>query len=59
MARKTITARLCRQLPMSVEFRTALAVDGSTPRELAPDWAGLVALERGIEDEGGNDDDDG
>ncbi len=51
MARKTVTAKLCRQLPMSVEFRTALAVDGSTPRELAPDLAGLVALERGTEDD--------
>jgi recombination protein RecT len=50
MARKTVTARLCRQLPMSVEFRTALAVDGYTPRELAPDLAGLVALERSAEE---------
>lgn len=50
MARKTVTAKLCRQLPMSVEFRTALAVDGSTPRELAPDLAGLIALERASED---------
>ncbi len=30
---------------MSVEFRMALAVDGSTPRELVPDLAGLVSLE--------------
>jgi recombinational DNA repair protein RecT len=50
MARKTVTARVCRQLPMSVEFRTALAVDGYTPRELAPDLAGLVALERATEE---------
>ena len=50
MARKTVTAKLCRQLPMSVEFRTALAVDGSTPRELVPDLAGLVALEAITED---------
>jgi len=50
MARKTITAKLCRQLPMSVEFRMALAVDGYTPRELAPDLAGLVALERAAEE---------
>ena len=51
MARKTVTAKLCRQLPMSVEFRTALAVDGSTPRELVPDLAGLVALEAVAEEE--------
>jgi recombinational DNA repair protein RecT len=55
MAKKTVVARLCRQLPMSVEFRTAMAVDGSTPRELKPDLAGMIALERaaeeGIEDE--------
>ena len=50
MAKKTVVARLCRQLPMSVEFRTALAVDGYTPRELAPDLAGLVALERATEE---------
>jgi phage RecT family recombinase len=50
MARKTVTAKLCRQLPMSVEFRMALAVDGHTPRALEPDLAGLVALERAAED---------
>ena len=50
MARKTVTAKLCRQLPMSVEFRTALAVDGSTPRELVPDLAGMVALEAIVEE---------
>ena len=51
MARKTVTARLCRQLPMSVEFRTALTVDGFTPRALSPDLAGLAMLERAAEDE--------
>jgi recombination protein RecT len=52
MARKTVTAKLCRQLPMSVEFRHALAVDGATPYALVPDLAGLVALERGDDEEG-------
>lgn len=51
MARKTVTAKLCRQLPMDVEFRTALAVDGYTPRELKPDLAGLAMVERAAEDE--------
>ncbi len=50
MARKTVTAKLCRQLPMSVEFRNALVVDGSTPRELVPDLAGMVALEAIVEE---------
>jgi recombination protein RecT len=58
MARKTVTARLCRQLPMSVEFRTALAVDGATPVTLAPDLAGLVALEAMNEEENSDPSDD-
>jgi recombination protein RecT len=45
MARKTVLARLCRQLPMSSEFRNAMVADGSSPREVAPDLAGLTALE--------------
>jgi recombination protein RecT len=45
MARKTVTAKLCRQLPMSAEFRNALVADGMTPRELRPDLAGSLALE--------------
>lgn len=59
MARKTVTARLCRQLPMSVEFRQALAVDGATPYTLAPDLAGLVALERAADDHAEMDGGDG
>lgn len=58
MAQKTVVAKLCRQLPMSVEFRSALAVDGATPRELAPDLAGLVALERATEEDIEYDPDD-
>lgn len=50
MARKTVTAKLCRQLPMSVEFRNAMVADGYTPRQLAPDLAGLIALERSTEE---------
>ncbi len=50
MARKTVTAKLCRQLPMNVELRTAMAADGSTPRELVPDLAGMVALEAIVEE---------
>jgi recombination protein RecT len=45
MARKTVTSKLCRQLPMSAEFRNALVADGMTPRELRPDLAGTLALE--------------
>jgi len=45
MARKTVLAKLCRQLPMSSEFRNAMVADGSSPREVAPDLAGLTALE--------------
>lgn len=44
MARKVVTAALCRQLPMSVEFRTALLADGATPQQIAPDLAGLNEL---------------
>lgn len=51
MARKTVTAALCRQLPMSVEFRDALAADGMTPYALAPDLAGMMSLERGSQEE--------
>lgn len=51
MARKTVLARLARQLPMSVEFRTAMVADGMSPREIAPDLAGLAALEAGIPDD--------
>jgi recombination protein RecT len=50
MACKTVTAKLCRQLPMSMEIRAAMAVDGSSPRELVPDLMGVVALERAAED---------
>lgn len=57
MARKTVTAALCRQLPMSVEFRDAMAADGSTPYSLTPDLAGLMSLEKGVEEEGPEDDD--
>ena len=56
MGRKTVTIKLCKQLPMSVEFRMALAVDGYAPRELAPDLAGLVALERAAEEPYDEDD---
>jgi recombinational DNA repair protein RecT len=49
MARKTVTARLCRQLPMSAEFRQAMVADGVTPHELRSDLAGFVALEAGEE----------
>jgi recombination protein RecT len=44
MARKTVTAALCRQLPMDVEFRTALVADGAAPQQIAPDLAGLQAI---------------
>jgi len=52
MARKTVAAKLCRQLPMSAEFRSAMVSDGMTPRELRPDLAGMLALEASISDEG-------
>jgi len=42
MARKTVLARLCRQLPKSPEVRSAMIVDGSTPRVLVPDLAGVI-----------------
>ena len=58
MARKTVTAALCRQLPMSVEFRDALAADGATPYSLAPNLAGMMSLERGEGMEEESDDDD-
>lgn len=45
MARKTVTARLCRQLPLSVELRNALAADGATPREFTPDLVGVIDIE--------------
>lgn len=51
MARKTVTARLCRQLPMSAEFRQAMVSDGMTPRELRPDLAGALALEASLSDD--------
>lgn len=44
MARKTVTVQLCKQLPMSVEFRTALVADGAAPQQIAPDLAGLEAI---------------
>ncbi len=50
MGRKTVTAKLCRQLPMSSEFRNALVADGSTPREIKPELAGMIALEASTED---------
>jgi len=51
MARKTVTARLCRQLPMSAEFRSAQVADGMTPHELRPDMAGVLALEAETDEE--------
>jgi recombinational DNA repair protein RecT len=51
MARKTVTAKLCRQLPMSAEFRNALVADGMTPRELRPDLTGVLALEAPVDDD--------
>ena len=45
MARKVVTAKLVRQLPMSAEFRQAAVADGMTPRELRPDLAGVLAME--------------
>jgi recombination protein RecT len=51
MAKKVVTARLCRQLPMSSEFRQAMAADGSTPREIQPDLAGMLELEATTADE--------
>jgi len=51
MARKVVTAKLCRQLPMSAEFRDAMVADGATPRELVPDLAGMMVLEASTEQE--------
>ena len=50
MARKTVTAKLCRQLPLSAEFREALVADGMSPRELRPDLAHSLALEASVEE---------
>jgi recombinational DNA repair protein RecT len=58
MARKVVTAKLCRQLPMSSEFREATVADGMTPRELRPDLVGALALEAAQqEDTDGTSDD--
>ena len=55
MARKTVTGKLCRQLPMSAEFRNAMVSDGMAPRELRPDLAGVLALEAEVVEEGGDE----
>lgn len=54
MARKTVTAALCRQLPMSAEFQSAVVADGLSPRELRPDLVGALAIEANLE-EGADD----
>ncbi len=50
MARKSVLAALCRQLPVSVEVRQAMAADGSAPRVLSRDLAGVLALTSGDEE---------
>jgi recombination protein RecT len=57
MARKVVTAKLCRQLPMSSEFRMATVADGMTPRELRPDLVGSLALEASQQEETDNEQD--
>ncbi len=49
MGRKTVLIQLCKQLPRSVEVRQAMVADGATPREVAPDLAGMIALEQAEE----------
>jgi recombination protein RecT len=56
MGRKTVMARLARQLPKSPEVRSAMIVDGSSPRVLAPDLAGIIEGDLVDEDEGGESD---
>ncbi len=49
MGRKSVLIQLCKELPRSVEVRQAMVADGSTPREVAPDLAGMIALEQAEE----------
>lgn len=59
MAKKTVLIRLCKSLPRSAEVRQAMVADGSTPRELRPELAGVLAFEAdsAIDVEEGGDDD--
>lgn len=43
MARKTVMAALCRQLPKSSEIRAAMLADGRTPLEIEPNMVGALA----------------
>ena len=56
MARKTTVIMVCKKLPKSPEVRSAMIVDGSSPRVLAPDLAGIIEGDLVDEDEGGESD---